>query len=1286
MPDPLPPSPKPATAGNSDQQATKALESERPTRPPADESAPAGDQEAPRFVSRYELHEQIGHGGMGCVLRGRDPVLDRELAIKVLLPSHQGNPDMERRFLEEAQVGGQLQHPGIVPVHELGRADDGCPYFTMKLVQGRTLADLLKGRSSPAQELPRFLAIFEQVCQTMAYAHDKGVIHRDLKPANIMVGAFGEVQVMDWGLAKRLSNAECGMRNAELKTEEARLPSSIPHSAFRIPHSGGTQAGAILGTPAYMPPEQAQSLSELIDRRADVFGLGSILCEILTGTPPYVAESSLGVLVQAGLGDVADAFARLDRCGADAELITLARSCLAPKREERPADAGEVARRVTAYPEGVEHRLRTAEMERTAAQARAQEAAARARAERRARRLTQGLAVAVLATVATVGGAAWYLRQQHLEQEAAAARRDAEQARQDVERARDVERSLGDAVRHRQGERWDLAWAALERAAGRLADSTDASMCERVGQVRAELEQLRADQTMSAKLDEARLQLGSSVKEGFDRKGADHLYQQAFIDYGLDPETVTADVAGKRVADSRLSEALIAALDHWPTALDDGRCAKWTRQVADRADRNEWRLALRAALWSHDAAAIRRMSAVPLPEGLPSSTLILFAEALKGAGDSTRAIEVLRQGLERSPDDFWLHFALASYLSRQGPEGQQEAIRYYTAARALRPRSAAVHVNLGATLKAQKKLPEAIAAYREAIRLQPDLVQAHYNLGRALHAQGKLPEAIAAFEEAIRCNPDYILAHDELARALHDHGQLAEAVVAYGNAIRLQPNDPVIHNNLGNTLQMQAKLLEAVAAYREALRLKPDYPEASCNLGNALRGMRKLPEAVEAFRTAIRHRPNFAGAHRGLAMTLHDMRKLPEAVASYGEAIRLRPNSADAHNGLGAALNDQGKLPEAVAAYREAIRLQPTFAEAHSNLGIALSAQRKWPNAIAAFQEAIRCKPAFAYAHHNLGLALSATGKLSEAITSYRDALRLRPDHPGTHYNLGNALRSTGQLTEAATAFNDAIRVRPDHAEAHTNLGLTLADLGRLTEAVAACEEAIRRKPDLANAHAALAIARRGLGQFDQALDSLRKSQKHGAQQPGWPTADIDASIQQLERLAALDAALPSILTGDRKPSGPDERIELARLCTHPARRLYAASARFFGAAFAEKEALADDLAGSNRYDAACSAALAAREHGQDRPRPDATERTALRRQARAWLQKDLAAWSKVLDGGKPPDRTLAARQLFHWQQDADLSGLRHPWSLMRLPANERRHWQQLWADVEALRTKAAMD
>ena len=330
--------------------------------------------EMPSDRGRYQLLGEIGHGGMGAVFNAEaaDPDLGRDLAVKILLEEHQVSPDLVRRFIEEAQIGGQLQHPGIVPVYELGSFSDRRPYFTMKLVKGRTLATLMNDRAVPAQDRPRLLGIFEQVGQTMAYAHSRGVIHRDLKPSNIMVGSFGEVQVMDWGLAKILP------REGPKKDVGAR-PANETIVAMVRPKGAGdyTEFGSAMGTPAYMAPEQARGETEDVDRRADVFALGSILCEILTAGPVFSGGSPNEIVRARGRGETAAAMVRLEHCGADPELLALARVCLAAEAGDRPADAGVVAGRMTAYLAGVQERLRAAELSRVEAQARAEEEAKR---------------------------------------------------------------------------------------------------------------------------------------------------------------------------------------------------------------------------------------------------------------------------------------------------------------------------------------------------------------------------------------------------------------------------------------------------------------------------------------------------------------------------------------------------------------------------------------------------------------------------------------------------------------------------------------------------------------------------------------------------------------------------------------------------------------------------------------------------------------------------------------------------------------------------------------------
>jgi serine/threonine-protein kinase len=270
----------------------------------------AGDEEPPTLPC-YAPLGRIDAGGMGVVWRVRDLQFGRDLAVKVLSSWACTAPGLAERFIGEAQVCGQLAHPFIVPVHGMGRLPDGRPYYSMKLVEGRTLAAMLEGGPAPAGRRMEFVQVFDQVCQAVAFAHNRGVIHRDLKPENVMVGAHGEVQLMDWGLAKVLSEPGPATQTTEgaglVETGEAEGPR--------------TRAGSVLGTVAYMAPEQARGLVEEVDRRSDVFGLGGILCTILTGAPPHTGSQAEAVLRRAAEADLGEALGRLHGCGADPELV-----------------------------------------------------------------------------------------------------------------------------------------------------------------------------------------------------------------------------------------------------------------------------------------------------------------------------------------------------------------------------------------------------------------------------------------------------------------------------------------------------------------------------------------------------------------------------------------------------------------------------------------------------------------------------------------------------------------------------------------------------------------------------------------------------------------------------------------------------------------------------------------------------------------------------------------------------------------------------------------------------
>jgi serine/threonine protein kinase len=279
-------------------------------------------------AERYEILGEFARGGMGVVLRARDRVIGRELAVKVPAADDWGRV-AESRFLREARITGQLQHPGVVPVYDVGRFPDGRPFMAMRLVRGKCLDFLLTSRPDPRHGVDHWLRTAESVCQTVAYAHSKGVIHRDLKPHNVVVAGCGHTWVLDWGLAKVLH-------------EDDDPADAIGEPPVRGSGAGHTDHGAALGTPGYMAPEQARGDAG-VDERADVFALGALLCQVLTGLPPFAHPDRIETWERNENGDVADALARLAACGADPRLVELTGHCLSPDPAGRPRDARQLA-------------------------------------------------------------------------------------------------------------------------------------------------------------------------------------------------------------------------------------------------------------------------------------------------------------------------------------------------------------------------------------------------------------------------------------------------------------------------------------------------------------------------------------------------------------------------------------------------------------------------------------------------------------------------------------------------------------------------------------------------------------------------------------------------------------------------------------------------------------------------------------------------------------------------------------------------------------------------------
>jgi serine/threonine protein kinase/Flp pilus assembly protein TadD len=1079
---------------------------------------PTGDQpvaEGPGTVlGPYKLLEQIGEGGMGLVFMAEQtrPVR-RKVALKILKPG-MDTRQVVARFEAERQALALMDHPNIAKIHDAGTTATGRPYFVMELVRGVPITEFCdQRRLTPRQRLELFVL----VCQAVQHAHQKGIIHRDLKPSNVLVTLHDVVavpKVIDFGIAKAT-----GQRLTE-------------HTLF-------THFAQMVGTPLYMSPEQAGLSGLDVDTRSDVYALGVLLYELLTGTTPFEKER----LRHSAYDEILRIIREEEAPKPSTRVSTLGRAAptVAEQRQVDPKRLGRLlrgeldwivlkalekdrARRYATAQELADDLLRYLDDEPILA--RPPTPAYRARKWARRHRAVVWAASVTLVLGAVFGGGTWFW----WAQKRATAEGEARVA-------------LLEAASLGQEEKWPEALSAVGRARGALA-----GVGAGPGPWR-QIEELGKDLEMGRRLEEARLRMEEPDREGrFNLEASDAAYAAAFGEYGLDVQRLDPREAAERILGRSIQPQLVGALDDWALLRRQLKGEGWRRLVAIArvANPDRWRDRLRDALEAQDPKALEELAAAAPAGEWPATTLVLLARLSQGTPVDERVVGLLRQARQRHPADFWINQELASLLRRLRPPRTEEAIRYLTAAVALRPHNPGVHVKLG-------------------------------NL---LRDQGDLEGAIAECQEAIRLRKDYAPAHHLLAKALNDKGLLDQAVAASREAIRLNKDDAEAHCDLGNALWRQRRLDDAVAAYREAILLEKDYALAHNNLGTAL----------------------------------YDMRRLEESIAEFQKAIDLDKDLALAHRNLGVALRDKGRLDEAIAELRKATDLKGDDPEAYNKLGNALMDNRQ-PDA---------------------------------AIDAYREALRIKKDFYQVRYNLANALKQNGQLNEAVAQYRKVIRAADDFAEAHCNLGRALMQQGKFREAAAA----------------------------------LRRGHELGSQIPHWPYPSAQW-VGLAERLAELEPRLPRLLEGRDQPADAAERLTLADYCQQSQQR-YAAAARWYAEAFAADPMLPADPATGRRYDAACAAALAGCGQGRDSLGLGETERLRLRGQVLDWLRADLEAWHRAL--AKAPDevRPVVSKTMRHWLRDADFAGVRDQEALARLPEAERQEWQQLWANVEALRRRAA--
>jgi serine/threonine-protein kinase len=838
----------------------------------------------PGSLGRFQLRRELGRGTFGVVWLAYDPGLGREVALKVPRPEALVTPQLRQRFVREAQAAAGLDHPHVVPVYEAGEADSVC-YIASAYCSGVTLAAWLKGRSEPVPAAAA-AALVAALAGAVDHAHRRGVVHRDLKPANVLLqpeprsaapgpesalpgpdaGQVYVPRVTDFGLAKLLAGPGAGPGD-----------------------DGGepTRSGVIVGTPAYMAPEQARGQNQEVGPAADVYALGVILYELLVGRPPFVGETDLDTLGQVRSQEPVPPRRLRPRLPRDLETICL--KCLQKEPARRYPSGRALAEDLGRFQAGAAIRARpVGRLERVLKWVRRRPTAA----------ALWGMGLAAVLVVVG-GGLGW--------------------AWQRAEQARAVQGDLGQVADLVRAGRLAEARAALGRAEGRVAGGGPPDLVRRVHQMRDDLSLVDA-------LDRVRLQATTVVEGRLGHASADRDYAALFRDRGLAAEGEDPAAAAARIEGSAVRAQLVAALDDWALATTNPGRRAWVLEVARRAEPGGWGDRFRdPAVWGQRAALERLAREAKVAELSPQLLTALGGALRRSGADS---VPLLKAAQARHPGDFWLNFQLGSALA--DAERVEEAVGYYRAALAVRPGTAAVYFNLGHALfnpghapSDQGRLDEAIQAYRQVTALDPKLAAAHYNLGVILKAQGRLDESIQAYRQALALDPKWARAHTNLGNALHAQGRLDEAIQAYRQALALDPKLALAHSNLGNVLRAQGRLDDAIQAHRQAIVLDPKYAQAHNNLGAALRDKGRLDDAIHASRRALALDPKFAQAHYNLGAALRDKGRLDHAVTAYRQAIELDPKDAQTHVALGQALLQQGRFTEAQVATRRCLDLLP---------------------------------------------------------------------------------------------------------------------------------------------------------------------------------------------------------------------------------------------------------------------------------------------------------------------------------------------------------------------------
>jgi tetratricopeptide (TPR) repeat protein/serine/threonine protein kinase len=1093
-------------------------------RPRADSAATACFEtwsEGPgTVIGPYKLMEQIGEGGMGLVFvaEQQHPVR-RKVALKVIKPG-MDTRRIVARFEAERQALALMDHPNIAKVHDGGETAGGRPYFVMELVKGVPITEYCDAnRLAPRERLELFL----NVCEAVLHAHQKGIIHRDIKPSNVLVTSHDGkpvVKVIDFGVAKPIGQ---------------QLTDKTVY----------TQFAQLIGTPLYMSPEQAEMSGLDIDTRSDIYSLGVLLYELLTGATPFDKER----LKQASFDEIRRIIREEEPPKPSARMSTMGLLATTAS-EKRRSDPRRLSRLLRGELDWIVMKALEKDRNRRYESASALAAdvqrflkdepvqacppSATYRLRKFARRNKTALAIAglILFFIALLGGGSgWFLGD-----------RAARKAGIDDRAAR----ALDDMWTGLDHERLPEAMAAMARAEAIVAAAeADEATRTRVREAR-ELVDLMAE------LDDARFYSSTDPPREWNSE-QDRRFKKIFDGLGIDVDNLSTDEAAERLTGHPLQRHLASALDSWANArliiwsYEEQLDAEWWKQllrVAARSDSDELRNRVRTAfldtedrrvLINGNSKTLKEMAASPDVGLLPAPTVILLARALYWGGDPERkemAIRVLKQAHARQPDHFGLNMTLGHYLAFLPEPRKEEALSYFQAARAIRPQNRQVPAAIaGEVLLPLKRANEAIPILSAAIEQYPNDAMARNNRGAAYMHLNQLDNAIADCSKAVALDPNLAHAWINRSNAHYNKKSFDNALTDAEEAVKLSPNEAktwgcrgLAYSGLGawekarddftQSIKLdgnwavawagRARAYEELKEYRKAVN---DYSSAialdsadaeSLSRRGFLYGqfLNAADKAVKDFNQAIVLDPKKTSAWLGLGAVHMDRKEWEKGIHDYSQVLELEPEKAETPEmariwfQLGFARTRLARFREAESDYSKALALDPNFVEAWYNRGWVYNEVHQYEKAEADYTQAISRKPL--NVDYLLARGIVRCDHLKQydnAIKDFTEAIRLKKDLADAWYDLGWAYTEQGKYENAVANFSQAIALAPNYFKARMNRGVIYCDhLRQYDKAIEDFSKSVEIEPKNAMAHYNLGRALRGKGDLDGAIAAFQKS------------------------------------------------------------------------------------------------------------------------------------------------------------------------------------------------------